>query len=101
MVAKRRKSIYSGTLTTDWLKVKCLRKHEFVVGGWLPDDTKLGARALLLGEYFGDALHYVGAVEAGFDRRRLRAIVLDLVPRRLSSFVDRIDEPDACFCEPT
>ena len=70
IVAKRRQSIYSGALTTDWLKVKCLRKHDFVVGGWLPDETRRGAPALLLGEFFADALHYVGIVEDGFDRRR-------------------------------
>jgi ATP-dependent DNA ligase len=97
IVAKRRESIYSGTLTTDWLKVKCLRKHDFVVDGWLPDDAKRGARALLLGEFFSEALHYVGTVEDGFDRRRLHQIVLDLKPRKTRPFADSIQDPNARF----
>ncbi len=42
MVAKRRASKYSGTLTDDWLKVKCLRTHDFI--GWRMDS---GRRASL------------------------------------------------------
>lgn len=80
--------------------MKCLRKHDFAVGGWLPDDTKRGARALLLGEYFGEVLHYVGTVQDGFDRHRLHKIVLNLEPRQTSPFMGPIDGPDAFFCEP-
>jgi hypothetical protein len=36
MVAKRRQSPYIGGPTTYWLKIKCLRTHDFVVSGWRP-----------------------------------------------------------------
>jgi bifunctional non-homologous end joining protein LigD len=51
MVAKRRQSRYSGTLTDDWLKIKCLRVHDFVIGGWVPDSGRAPFSALLLGEF--------------------------------------------------
>jgi bifunctional non-homologous end joining protein LigD len=43
MVAKRRRSQYAGELNDDWLKVKCLRVHDFVVGGWIPDGSQVRA----------------------------------------------------------
>jgi ATP-dependent DNA ligase len=75
MVAKRRRSVYRGGVTGDWLKVKCIRTHKFVVGGWIPGSGRCRAiEALLLGEFIGGALRYVGKVESGFDARSLRAI---------------------------
>jgi bifunctional non-homologous end joining protein LigD len=42
-----------GRLTDDWLKVRCLRTLDFVVGGWIPDGSRFGhIRALLRGEFF-------------------------------------------------
>jgi bifunctional non-homologous end joining protein LigD len=35
MVAKRRRSKYAGVLNDDWLKIKCMRVHDFVIGGWI------------------------------------------------------------------
>jgi hypothetical protein len=43
----------------------------------------------------------VGTVQEGFDRRRLRQIVLDLEPRKTSPFIDPINDPNASFCEPS
>ena len=34
IVAKRTDSHYQGRRTTDWVKAKCLKRQEFVVGGW-------------------------------------------------------------------
>lgn len=63
MVAKRRRSLYRGGVTGDWLKVKCIRTHQFVVGGWIPGSGRCRAiEALLLGEFINGALRYVGKV---------------------------------------
>jgi bifunctional non-homologous end joining protein LigD len=60
MVAKRRASKYAGALNDDWLKVKCMRVHDFVVGGWISDtDHSIGA--LLLGELSIDRLQLLGS----------------------------------------
>lgn len=47
VVAKRRNSKYAGVLNDDWLKVKCMRVHDFVIGGWISDnDRSIGALLL-------------------------------------------------------
>ena len=61
MVAKRRTSKYSGALTDDWLKVKCLRTHYFIIGGWIPDGGREFG-TLLVGELIDGDLRYVGQV---------------------------------------
>ncbi len=59
--------------TRDWLKVKCLARQEFVVGGWTdPAGSRKEFGALLLG--FHDdagALRYAGRVGTGFTQRTL------------------------------
>lgn len=45
----------------DWLKIKCLRAHDFVIGEWMADaDENVGA--VLLGEFIDGDLRYVGQV---------------------------------------
>ena len=99
MVAKRLRSPYAGTLKEDWLKVKCLRSHDFVVGGWIPNDTGQ-IRTLLLGEFVDGDLRYLGQVGSP-SARVMRAVVRVLSPRAESPFKDAIREPGAKFCEPT
>ena len=38
IVAKRAAAPYSSGRTEDWLKVKCLNRQEFVIGGWMRSD---------------------------------------------------------------
>ena len=47
MVAKRRGSAYAGVLNDDWLKIKCLRVHDFVIGGWISNTNADGFRTLI------------------------------------------------------
>jgi ATP-dependent DNA ligase len=99
VVAKRQRSQDGGALNEDWLKVKCHRVHDFVVGGWIPDgDRKFGA--LLLGEFVDGELRYVGQVGSPCDARVMRAVAREPSPRTTSPFRDAIREPDAKFCEP-
>jgi bifunctional non-homologous end joining protein LigD len=99
MVAKRRLSKYSGTLTNDWLKVKCLRTHDFIVGGWVPNDGRQ-VGAFLLGELIDGRLRYVGQVGSPSDARVTRAIARMLRPLPQSPFSDTIPHEGARFCEP-
>jgi len=68
IIAKDINSIYIGKRTKDWLKVKCSRRQEFVIGGYTPVDSeeKEGIGALFLGVYEEDALIYTGKVGTGF-----------------------------------
>lgn len=73
LIAKRVKSRYSGGRSSDWLKLKCVREQEFVIGGWTdPKGARTGLGALLVG-YYDDAgaLRYAGKVGTGFDERTL------------------------------
>ncbi|WP_433503459.1 non-homologous end-joining DNA ligase [Pseudonocardia halophobica] len=76
LIAKRADSAYRpGKRSDDWLKFKCVREQEFVVGGWTdPTGSRQGFGALLVGVYDGDGLHYAGKVGTGFDGRVLHRL---------------------------
>ena len=62
-------SVYSGTRNGDWIKLKCGKRQEFIVGGYtLSDKTIRGVRSLLLGIYEGEKLVYVGRAGTGFSQ---------------------------------
>jgi len=67
VVSKRADAPYRGRRTTDWLKIKCIRRQEFVIVGWLPSEKKRGFRSLLLGLNGPDGLIYAGKVGTGFN----------------------------------
>jgi len=80
IIAKRRDRPYRSTRSADWLKIKCVERQEFVVGGYtLPAGMRSGIGAL--------GLEYVGRVGTGFTeasledlRHRLDAIALESSP---------------------
>lgn len=90
IVAKRIASRYTGGRTRDWLKIKCQRRQEFVIGGYTdPQGTRPYFGALHLGVYDDQGrLAYVSKVGTGFDARTLRALWERLQPlrRRTSPF---------------
>jgi DNA ligase D-like protein (predicted ligase) len=72
LIAKRTDAPYQHRRSTDWLKFKCEREQEFVVGGFTdPKGSRVGFGALLLGYYDGGKLRYAGDVGTGFDRETL------------------------------
>jgi bifunctional non-homologous end joining protein LigD len=86
IIAKRAESRYVSTRSTDWLKLKCVRQQEFVIGGYTaPQGTRERLGALLVGYYDGKALRYAGKVGTGYDRRTLEDLYRRLVPLHRSS----------------
>jgi len=78
-----------------WVKVKCLGRQEFVIGGFTdPQRSRVGLGALLVGYYSDDGkrLVYAGKVGTGYTRETL----LDLRERldRLEQNVLPFDEGD-------
>ena len=51
VIAKRADSRYLGDRTAAWLKIKCTKRQEFVVGGYRPSDSGGGMASLILGTY--------------------------------------------------
>ena len=76
-VSKRADSTYRGGVRTrDWVKVKCARRQEMVIGGFTdPQGSRNGFGALLLGVYEKDGtLRYSGKVGTGFNERTLASL---------------------------
>jgi len=89
VVSKRIDRPYLSRRTRNWIKVKCLGRDEFVVGGYRPS-TKTGRElaSLLLGEFVDGALHYRGRVGAGFSDGDLALLgaALRALARKTSPF---------------
>jgi DNA ligase D-like protein (predicted ligase) len=91
VIAKNGESAYVSKRTRDWLKFKCAREQEFVIGGYTePQGSRIGFGALLLGYYRGRKLVYAGKVGTGFDRATLRRLCEKLAELRtpISPFED-------------
>ncbi len=68
IVSKQADAPYRGTRSRAWVKVKCIRRQEFVVIGWLSSTAAgRGIRSLLLAVNGADGLVYAGKVGTGFD----------------------------------
>jgi bifunctional non-homologous end joining protein LigD len=91
IIGKRLASSYVSKRSGDWVKIKCVNRQEFVIGGFTdPEGSRVGLGALLVGYYQpdGKTLVYAGKVGTGFSREML----LDL-RRRL----ERIELPHSPF----
>ena len=83
IIAKRSDSRYVGARATDWLKIKCIRQQEFVIGGYTePQGSREKLGALLVGYYEGKMLRYAGKVGTGYDRATLELLHRRLAPLR-------------------
>ena len=73
VVAKRADSQYIEGRTSDWVKIKCLKRQELVVGGWTePAGSRNSLGALLVGYYPRPSeLVYCGRVGTGFTQSSL------------------------------
>lgn len=93
LIAKRAASTYQSRRSRNWLKLKCARHDEFVVGGYTPPTGQRNAfGALLLGAWNAQGQFiYAGRVGTGFSRQqldRLRAR-LDQSPAEKMPFLKR------------
>ena len=96
MIAKRRTGPYRAGRGGDWLKVKCLHRQEFVIGGYTdPSGSRPGFGALLLGVYEDNRLVYAGRVGTGFNTALLKTLAARLKPlqRGQSPFHNRVPGP--------
>ena len=81
VVAKRVDSRYLGGRRTEWRKIKCVRRQEFVIGGYTdPKGTRALLGAVHLGVYDGDQLVYAGRAGSGLDRAALDELAARLRP---------------------
>ena len=92
-ISKRANSVYrEGVRTRDWLKVKCGRRQEMVIGGFTdPQGSRSGFGALLLGIHEGGKLRYAGKVGTGFDDKTLT---------KLRAILAKLEQKEAPFVNP-
>jgi bifunctional non-homologous end joining protein LigD len=81
IISKRANAPHHPGRSKDWLKIKCIARQEFVIGGYtLPAGARTHLGALLVGVREGDALRYAGKVGTGFSQKSLRELHARLVP---------------------
>ncbi|MGF6782226.1 bifunctional non-homologous end joining protein LigD [Paraburkholderia sp. GAS334] len=80
IIGKRRDSLYTSGRSAAWIKLKCRRRQEFVIGGYSePTGSRAAFGALLLGVHDEKGkLQYAGRVGTGFDAALLRSVKKEL-----------------------
>ncbi|POF41702.1 DNA ligase D [Pseudomonas laurylsulfativorans] len=83
LIGKRLGSPYVSRRSSDWIKLKCQHRQEFVIVGFTdPKGSRHAFGALLLGLHDRDSgeLRYAGKVGTGFNETTLRSIHEQLKP---------------------
>jgi bifunctional non-homologous end joining protein LigD len=97
IVGKLRSSRYVHGRSDAWVKIKCLARQEFVIGGFTdPQRTRVGLGALLAGYYSDDGkrLLYAGKVGTGYTHEMLLDLRQRLDPlEQAASPFHRADVP--------
>jgi bifunctional non-homologous end joining protein LigD len=92
IISKRADATYSGGRSSSWLKSKCLREQELIIGGYTDSsegNDRIGS--LVLGYYDNGELIYAGRTGTGFTQKMRRDLRLQLEPlTRRSPAFDRI-----------
>jgi len=85
IVSKRAEAPYRAGRGGDWVKSKCLREQEFVVGGFtFSSDGEDRIGSLLLGYYSEGKLKYAGRTGTGFTQKMRRMLRERVEPMRLA-----------------
>jgi len=103
LIAKRADAPYRGGRSTDWLKFKCVRDQEFVVGGYTdPRGSRAGFGALLVGYHEDGRFRYAGKVGTGYTNATLKSLHDRMVrlSQSASPFADPVREPTAHWVRP-
>ncbi len=83
VVSKLVTAPYRSERSRSWLKAKCARQQEFVIGGYTPlSNGSDGVGALLLGYHAGGKLMYAGRTGTGFTAKMREHLEQRLEPLR-------------------
>ncbi|HHS7811906.1 DNA ligase D [Pseudomonas putida] len=88
LIGKRLGSPYVSRRSSDWIKLKCKHRQEFVVVGYTdPKGARSAFGALLLGLHDRDSgeLRYAGKVGTGFNETTLKSILAQLKPLQVKN----------------
>ncbi len=86
LIAKDSMAPYTHGRSRKWLKMKCVREQEMVIGGFTePQGERVGFGALLAGYYEGESLVYAGKVGTGYSDKALRELHAMLADREVDT----------------
>lgn len=75
IIGKKADSEYSGQRNQNWIKLKCDKRQEFVIGGFaLTDKKSSGFSSLLLGVYENGKLLYAGRAGTGISEAEMKRL---------------------------
>lgn len=105
IVSKLAESKYESTRSRNWLKVKCLKRQEFVIAGYTLSDKGIPFSSLILGVYDKGKLIYAGRAGTGFSNQMRVDLkkMLDRLKRPTRPFAEIPKDPDlrrAVWTEP-
>lgn len=106
VVSKQRDSRYIQARSLSWIKSKCTKRQEFVIGGFTkPTGSRVGFGALLLGYYNDRKFAYAGRVGTGFNAASLKQLHSELkkLTRKTSPFnkpLSRAESQGVTWVEP-
>jgi bifunctional non-homologous end joining protein LigD len=87
IVSKHSGSLYESTRSRNWLKIKCLKRQEFVIAGYTLSDKGIPFSSLILGFYDKGKLIYAGRAGTGYTnamrvdlKKKLDRIVVEKRP---------------------
>ena len=105
IVSKQAESAYESTRSRNWLKIKCIKRQEFVIAGYTLSDKGIPFSSLILGVYDKGKLIYAGRAGTGYTnamrvelKKKLDRIAIDKRP-----FAEIPKDPDlrkAVWTEP-
>lgn len=106
IVSKLADSAYESTRSRNWLKVKCLKRQEFVIAGYTLSDKGIPFSSLILGVYDKGKLIYAGRAGTGFTNQMRVDLkkTLDKLARKTRPFAVIPSDPGlrrAVWAEPT
>ncbi len=103
IVAKKKDSLYhAGKRTDDFVKIKNVKRDEYVIGGYIVNEQNL---SLYLGEQDGESLSYVGKCTLSQNRDEAEIIIAN--PKAKNPFNDFFEDINfikpnlSCFIEYT
>ncbi|MFW5775594.1 MAG: DNA ligase D, partial [Chitinivibrionales bacterium] len=84
IISKRAASHYQQRRSKSWTKSKCLKRQEFVIGGFTePGGSRKGFGALLVGYYEGRTFVFAGRVGTGYSEETLARLFAELTARQI------------------
>lgn len=95
LIAKHKNSEYKSGRSSKWLKFKCVKESEYVIGGYTePEGQRIGFGSLLIGYYHKNKFIYAGKVGTGFNDQTLYQLKKMIKNKRIkeSPFEDYKDK---------